>query len=130
MAEQRQEPRLQQAMDVTVVVKSAPDCPHLEGRVFTSHSVDVSSGGLQLDSDVPFSVGTKVELNILSERSPTGYWQCGYVVWDIKPMHDFSGSQAMHRIGIQFSSTENSQLHAWHALLCDLFERNMMVRPG
>ena len=81
MNNHRKSPRVQEKANVKVRIKSSPDAPELEDRVFYCHSSDVSFGGLQLLIDTNIPIDALLVLEIVFIHTSERFWQTGNVAW-------------------------------------------------
>ena len=118
MQERRSHPRIAETAVVTVIVKSAPEAPELEGKVFPCRLQDISTGGMKLWVDIPVPVGATVELEIVFNRSPETFRQLGMVVW----AWGGEGLTEWHNIGVRFETSPGMEFLSWEAMLSKLAE--------
>ena len=123
MSEKRQNPRISEIADVTIVVKSAPQALDLEGRIFPSSSIDISLSGLQLTVNTAVPVGAKLQIKVMFSHMTLEYWHSGEVIWNDKYDAD-TPDTAEHTIGIRIDALENGRFFAWYSAVKDLFDRH------
>jgi hypothetical protein len=121
MIEQRQCPRLKDNAEFTVTIQSSPFARELEGKVFSTNSVDLSLNGIKLIVDTPVHVGTRFELKIMLNNLSTAYWYTGNVVWNLELQNDDTESEPLHATGIRFIDLlNNPQYLSWEAAILEL----------
>lgn len=119
MSEQRQNQRVPEKADITVKVEHAPEAKALEGMVFSSSSVDISLGGVQLVVPFPVPVGADLELKVIFNHTDRSYWHRGIVIWD-DSLGERPDDKAPHRIGVQFNTLDNPQFYSWRTTISAL----------
>ena len=112
MDDQRAHPRIEESADVTVKVQSAPDVGNaeLEGRSFHCRSVDVSFGGVRLQTDVFIPVGSFLELAVKFDRASQRYWHTGIVVWSKE-----TDRRGQYQEGILLRKVITPQFESWQS---------------
>ena len=114
MIEQRTHPRTKASADVTVKVQSAPGIAALEGKSYHCKTLDISSGGVCLETDVIVPVGEFLELSIILASQT--YWHYGEVVWSSKE----ANQKGQYLAGISFDDVKNPQLDSWRSAIKEL----------
>ncbi len=80
MRERRRDPRVNVDTEITVRIYAAPELRDLEGQIFSSHTTDVSFGGLQMHLEIDIPIGTLLGLEIVLADSPMKYLHRGKVM--------------------------------------------------
>jgi len=123
MHERRRETRVNVDTEITVRIYAAPELRDLEGQVFSSHTTDVSFGGLQmrLANDIP--IGTLLGLEIVFEDSLMKYLHLGKVMWKkYSPAKD-KKQIPYYKIGIMFETFDNSMHDLWITEIMNILEK-------
>ncbi len=115
MHELRHDTRIEEYADVSVKFQSSPIARNLEGRVFPSHSLDVSLHGMRLELNAPVPIGALLELEVRLHNSRTRYRHVGDVIWaeEIDEEEDDEMPRNLHDVGIRFHAHANPQFSSW-----------------
>jgi PilZ domain-containing protein len=120
MNEHRREPRSEEQADVSVRVRTAPEAEALEGKIFPSHSEDVSMSGMKLNIDTPVPIGAILDLEVMLSNSPIKYEMTANVVWADESADSNMEQDSGCDVGVILSIQSNSQLALWNAAVSDL----------
>jgi hypothetical protein len=121
MHERRRDPRIHISTDVTVSIQSAPDATEIQGRVFTSRSIDISLHGLQLRTDLSIPVDSQLELNFVFDNPRRSFLHKGKVIWNRKCESEYPEAGSLHKIGISLSEPQDEgENNAWQVAVLEL----------
>ena len=120
MSEHRRNPRIDEHADVAIRIRTAPEAQGLVGKVFPSHSEDVSLSGMRLDVDIPVPIGALLELDVVLHNSPKKFKHLGNVVWANVVDDDNLESGCGYEMGIMFHLVSNPQFDSWISAVSDL----------
>ena len=118
MSESRKEPRIEEHADVSIRVRTAPEATNLEGKVFPSHSEDISMSGMKLCVDMPVPVGAVLDLEVMLKNSPLTYEMIANVIW--ADSNDDEESESNGEVGVILNINSNSQKASWNAAVAEL----------
>ena len=120
MNDHRSDPRIAEHADVKVKFQSSPVARDLEGRVYPSHSLDISLHGMRLELNYPVPIGALLELEVQLQSSPTRYRHLGDVIWAFEVEDEDEPDNRVHDIGIRFHANANPQFSSWASALSQL----------
>ncbi|MCX7590830.1 MAG: PilZ domain-containing protein [Kiritimatiellae bacterium] len=118
-SERRAHPRLREEHAVEAKILSSPERPELEQMRFACTTEDISASGLRLVLPVALSVGSAIEIQLVTEQPRRTFWHVGRVVWT-RPRN---GKGDSHMVGIRFTETPEETLHLWEDLLLEKLAR-------
>jgi len=118
-SERRGSPRVEAEHDLKVTVLSMPRAPHIENRIFSCRTTDISARGMQFSTAEELPRGSTIELRINSEGAQANFWHVGRVAWS-RPNRAADG----FRVGVHFTETPEATLAAWEELLEEKLGRN------
>lgn len=116
MNEHRGDARTQEHANVAVRIRTASEAQGLVGKVFPSHSKDVSLSGIRLDVDLPVPVGALLELDIVLHNSPRKFRHTGNVIWT----NLVEDEHLRHEMGIMLHIGANPQFDSWFNAVSNL----------
>ncbi len=122
MMEKRQHSRAVVQADITVMMKSSNTETGTEATVFSSHTYDISLGGLMLVVDAPVPVDIPLELKLRFDQGQDFSFM-GTVIWNKKLRRDDLNYEA-RLAGVRLiKPLENPQFPAWGKLIAKILNR-------